>query len=167
MNNTKMPKLNVAQIEDLLCAPYDMVLVYNHADNKINKKSYAGLPVANAHMERVAGLFKQKMEAMPQMQGRKLVASAVHGTPSFCWEGDGKFVKFASVEEESPYVIGNVIVFNEKTAQFESNPAGWYCVNVINTIRDNEYVALRRFLVRMQQLEQERKNLVAPFARQK
>ena len=167
MNKTVMPGLKVSQVEDLLATPSDQMLVFNHVNNTLNKGVYSGLVVSTDGLYTFAEVAKMRLERCQELDGRKLVCSAIKGTPEFCWNGPNRFAQYALADEYSPHVMGNIIVFNPKTQQFESNPAGWYGLDVRKLISDGKYRGMYKFWMRLLAFEQERIKFMEPFAKQK
>lgn len=166
MKEDKVPLLNIREMENLLNAPANQMLIINHLNNTVNQSVYAGLPVSVRYD--VADIAKAQIEKMPQMSGRRLVATAVRGVPAFSWNGAEKFVRYAMSDDMSQYMVGNIITFNLQTKQFESNPAGWMGLNN-DAIKssDGKFIGLDRFLLRLWTFKNLRSALLLPFAASK
>ncbi len=163
MNKMKMPDLSRAEIENLLDAPYGMVLAYDFRTNTLNRSSYAGYAVSSKELSDYAPAFKRDLESMIDFGGRKVVVAAVQGVPNVSWNGKNQFVKYPLNEETSQWVVGNVIAYNPKTGLYEANPKGWMGFEVKPVVNEDKYVALKRFMFRMWAHERERQAFVAPF----
>ncbi len=162
MKEDKVPLLNIREMENLLNAPANQMLIINHLNNTINQPTYAGMPVSVRYD--VANMAKAYIERMPQMRGRKLVATAVRGVPVFSWNGAEKFVRYAMSDDMSQYMVGNIITFNLETKQFESNPAGWMGLNNDATkSSDGKFIGLDRFLLRLYVFSNIRNALLSPL----
>jgi len=164
MKEDKVPLLNIREMENLLNAPANQMLIINHMNNTINQPTYAGLPVAVRYD--VANIARAYIEKMPQMRGRRLVATAVRGVPAFSWNGADKFVRYAMSDDMSQYMVGNIITFNLETKQFESNPAGWMGLkNDAIKSQDGKFIGLDRFLLRLWVFANIRNTLLSPFGK--
>lgn len=165
MDKKEMPRLRVAQIEDLLATPSNQMLIYNHANDTVNKATYAGLPIGAEHFYGIADVAKTRLERYNGLNGRKLVASAIKGTPEFCWAGPNTFVNYALADENSKYILANVVVYNPQTQKFETNPAGWYALDIKQLISDGVHMGLYKFWLRMVSFEEERMRFLEPFSK--
>ena len=163
MNKVKMPKLSRAEMENLLDAPYGMVLAYDFRTNTLNRSSYAGHAVSSNGLADYAQAFKRDLESMVDFGGRKVVVAAVQGVPNVSGNGKNQFVKYPLNEETSQWVVGNVIAYNPKTGLYEANPKGWMGFEVKPILIDDRYAALKRFMFRMWAHERERQAFVQPF----
>lgn len=161
MKSDKMPELTRANIENLLGAPYRNVLAYDYRVGAMNLYEYAGYPAGGVFMN--ADRARAAIESMPEMDGRKVVLTAVQGVPEVSWPGANKFEKYPLNNERSTFVVGNAVVYNPKTGLYEVNPAGWMGLDIVDLIARREYMGLQNFLFQMWFREQERRKFVAPF----
>lgn len=163
MKDIKMPKLTRGQVENLLDAPYDMVVAYDFATGKVNRAKYAGRTVAQNGLADYAPALKRDIENMVDFEGRKLIMAVVQGVPQVSWNGKNEFVQYPLNDEMSQLIVGNVVAFNPKTGLYEANPKGWMGLDIKGVMTYGQYVALQRFMFRMWAHERERQALIAPF----
>ena len=163
MNSKKLPSLSRGEAENLLDAPFDRVLSYDFRTNTLNRSNYAGHPVSVHALSDYALAFKRDVESMIDFGGRKVVMVAVQGVPNASWNGKNQFVKYPLNEEESQWVVGNIVAYNPKTGLYEVNPNGWMGIEVRPIVSEGKYIALNRFLFRLWAHERERQAFVAPF----
>lgn len=161
MKSDKMPELTRANIENLLGAPYRKVLAYDYRADAMNVREYAGYPAGGVFMN--AGRARAAIEAMPEMDGRKVVLAAVQGVPEASWPGVHKFEKYPLNDEHSTFVVGNIVVFNPKTGLYEVNPAGWMGLDIVDLIARREYMGLQNFLYNLWARDKERLAFSMPF----
>ncbi len=74
-----------------------------------------------------------------------------------------QFDKFPLNNENSTFVMGNIIAFNPKTGLYEANPAGWMGLGMPNVVVRNEYMGLQNFLYNLWTREQDHRKFVEPF----
>ena len=165
MKKNMLPKLSVAQQEDLLNTPNNQMVVYNHLTGELNQKKYAGRPVFWLDSNFTSGLAKARLDHLLGRDNRQVVASVAKGIPEMAWNGVNEFVQYPLADECSDKIAANVIVFNMKTGLYEVLPAGqWLGVKNVQ-ISSRHHTGLHSFLLDLHRNEAACKKIVDEFAK--